>query len=192
MSSLNEEGVTFNVAKGSEVPDNVKPGDTVNVEEGMMSQLHTTAMESSSLEEFLSEVFKDFPQHINNPEVKEYLTKFYLDLGGPIDEGKLKKALTGLALFTTLIAGNNAINNSFPQMKALKAAYEQAEDAGDKEKMKELKNKITKQTIYLDTGKGEPQIPESIKEIVKKCYNKGMAKENIVKVVNRYLAEVKK
>ena len=182
MSSLNEEGVTFNVAKGSEVPDNVKPGDTVNVEEGMMSQLHTTAMESSSLEEFLSEVFKDFPQHINNPEVKEYLTKFYLDLGGPIDEGKLKKALTGLALFTTLIAGNNAINNSFPQ----------AEDAGDKEKMKELKNKITKQTIYLDTGKGEPQIPESIKEIVKKCYNKGMAKENIVKVVNRYLAEVKK
>ena len=149
-------------------------------------------MEASSLEEFLSEVYEDFPQHINNPEVKEYLTKFYLDLGGPIDEGKLKKALTGLALFTALIAGNNAINNSFPEMKALKAAYEQAEDAGDKEKMKELKNKITKQTIYLDTGKGESQIPESIKEIVKKCYNKGMAKENIAKVVNRYLAEVKK
>ena len=157
-----------------------------NVSEGVMKELEFMAMESSSLEEFLGNVYEEYPQHEGNAEIKEYLTKFYLDLGGPIDEGKLKKTLTGLALFTALIAGNNAINNSFPEMKALKAAYEKAEEAGDKEKMKELKDKITKQTIYLDTGKGGSQIPESIKEIVKKCYNKGMAKETIVKVVKEY------
>jgi hypothetical protein len=109
MRPLNEEGVIYNVAKGSEVPDDVKPGDTVNVEE------------------------KD------------------------IDEGKLKNFLTGAALFTALIAGNSAITNSNPNMKSLKIAYEKAEDAGDKEKMKAIKDKITKQTIFLDTGKGEPQ-----------------------------------
>lgn len=135
ISILNEEGVTYNVEKGGEVPSDVKPGDTVNVsEEG-------------------------------------------------VEEGKLKNALTGIALFTALIAGNNAITNSNPQMKSLKAAYEQAKDSGDEVKMKELKDKITKQTIYLDTGKGEPQ---SVKEIVKKCYQKGMTKENISKVIKEY------
>jgi hypothetical protein len=74
-----------------------------------------------------------------------------------LDEGKLKNFLTGAALFTALIAGNNAITNSNPNMKALKIAYEKAEDAGDKEKMKVIKDKISKQTIFLDTGKGEPQ-----------------------------------
>ena len=140
ISILNEEGVTYNVEKGGEVPSDVEPGDTVNVSED------------------------------------------------GVDEGKLKNALTGIALFTALIAGNNAITNSNPQMKSLKAAYEQAKDSGDKVKMKELKDKITKQTIFLDTGKGEPQ---SIKEIVKKCLNRGMIKENISKVVKKYLAEVK-
>ena len=33
---------------------------------------------------------------------------------------------------------------------------------------------------------------ETVKEIVKKCLNKGMIKENISKVVKKYLAEVKK
>ena len=183
MSFLKEEGVTYNVEKGGEVPSDVKPGDTVNVSEGIMGELYIMAMESSSLEEFLDEVYKSYPQHVGNLEIKEFLSKYYLDLGGPIDEGKLKKALTGIALFTALIAGNNAINNSFPEMKALKVAYEQAKDDGDKAKMKELKNKITKQTIYLDTGKGEPQ---TVKEIVKKCYQRGMAKENISKVIKEY------
>ena len=106
-----------------------------------------------------------------------------------VEEGKLKNALTGMALFAALIAGNNAITNANPQMKSLKAAYEQAKDSGDEVKMKELKDKITKQTIFLDTGKGEPQ---SVKEIVKKCLNRGMIKENISKVVKKYLAEVKR
>ena len=183
ISILNEEGVTYNVEKGGEVPSDVKPGDTVNVSEGIMGELNIMAMESSSLEEFLGEVYKSYPQHVGNPKIKEFLTKYYLDLGGPIDEGKLKKALTGIALFTALIAGNNAITNSNPQMKSLKAAYEQAKDSGDEVKMKELKDKITKQTIYLDTGKGEPQ---SVKEIVKKCYQRGMTKENISKVIKEY------
>ena len=54
--------------------------------EGIMSNLNLIAMESSSLEEFLSDVYQDYPQHRDNPEIKDFLTKYYLDLGGPIDE----------------------------------------------------------------------------------------------------------
>ena len=112
-----------------------------------------------------------------------------------IDEGKLKNFLTGAALFTALIAGNNAITNSNPQMKALKNAYEKAEDVGDKEKMKVIKDKITKQRIFLDTGKGDSQsvkeedikLPSDttftvdLKHLVKKHMNKGNDKESAIK-----------
>ena len=54
--------------------------------EGIMSNLNLIAMESSSLEEFLSDVYQDYPQHRDNPEIKDFLTKYYLNLGGPIDE----------------------------------------------------------------------------------------------------------
>jgi hypothetical protein len=78
-----------------------------------------------------------------------------------LEEGKLKKIFTGAALFAALLAGNKALTDSSPVLKKLKAEYEQAEAKGDKEKMKELKDKIAKQEIAIETG----VIDKSIQEI---------------------------
>lgn len=77
-----------------------------------------------------------------------------------LEEGKLKKTLTGLALFAALLAGNKALTDSSPVLKKLKAEYEQAEAKGDKEKMKELKDKIAKQEIAIETGSIDTSIQE--------------------------------
>ena len=77
-----------------------------------------------------------------------------------LEEGKLKKTLTGLALFAALLAGNKALTDSSPVLKKLKAEYEQAEAKGDKEKMKELKDKIAKQEIAIETGTVDTSIQE--------------------------------
>jgi len=54
--------------------------------EGMMSNLNLMAMEASSLQEFLDDVYQDYPQHKSNGDIKDFLIKYYLNLGGPIDE----------------------------------------------------------------------------------------------------------
>lgn len=77
-----------------------------------------------------------------------------------LEEGKLKKTLTGLALFAALLAGNKALTDSSPVLKKLKAEYEQAEAKGDKEKMKELKDQISKQRIAIETGVIDTSIQE--------------------------------
>jgi len=54
--------------------------------EGMMSNLNLMAMEASSLQEFLDDVYQDYPQHKSNGDIRDFLIKYYLNLGGPIDE----------------------------------------------------------------------------------------------------------
>ena len=198
MSFLNEKGVTYNVEKGGEVPSDVKPGDTVNVSEGVMNRLEVMAMESSSLEEFLGDVYEEYPQHEGNSEIKEELIKFYLDLGGPIDEGKLSKAAGYVAIMAALLGLNKAtsesIYNSDPKIKDAIENYEDAKEAGNKENMAKFKKEIKLRKLAWDINKpmDEAKTIESIKEIVKKCYNKGMAKENIAKVIKEYQKRLNK
>ena len=77
-----------------------------------------------------------------------------------LEEGKLKKIFTGAALFAALLAGNKALTDSSPVLKKLKAEYEQAEAKGDKEKMKELEDRIKKQEIAIETGVVDTSIQE--------------------------------
>ena len=80
-----------------------------------------------------------------------------------IEEGRLTKILGGVSLLAAL-AGVNASIESDPTMQALEDAYEQAEIKGDEVKMKELKDKIAKQAVYLSAGQGEEQnIDEKLK-----------------------------
>ena len=77
-----------------------------------------------------------------------------------LEEGKLKKIFTGAALFAALLAGNKALTDSSPVLKKLKTEYEQAEAKGDKEKMKELEDRIKKQEIAIETGVVDTSIQE--------------------------------
>ena len=54
--------------------------------EGVAKDLEIKAMEASSLEEFLDDVYQDYPQHKGKFDIRDFLTKYYLSLGGPIDE----------------------------------------------------------------------------------------------------------
>ena len=73
-----------------------------------------------------------------------------------IEEGRLAKILGGVSLLAALASVNASIEND-PTMQALEDAYEQAEIKGDEVKMKELKDKIAKQAVYLSAGQGEEQ-----------------------------------
>jgi len=76
-----------------------------------------------------------------------------------LEEGKLKKTLTGLALVAALLA-NKISTDSSPVLKDLKAEYEQAEAKGDKKEMERLKDEIAKQDIAINTGVVDTSIQE--------------------------------
>ena len=59
-------------------------------------------------------------------------------------------------------------------------------------KRKEYQAKKASDSAKKEKEKEAPIKKDPIKEIVKKCLNRGMIKENISKVVKKYLAEVKK
>lgn len=105
-----------------------------SMKEGVAKDLYIKAMESSSLEEFLSDVYQDYPQHKGNNDIANYLKNYYLDAGGPIDEGKVKDFLKGAALLAALIGLNKAasenIYKSDPKIKALTSKYEKARKRG--------------------------------------------------------------
>lgn len=102
---------------------------------------------------------KEYMKALYASELKEVLyerimTK--LSQKQQIEEGRLAKILGGVSLLAAL-AGVNASIESDPIMQALENAYEQAEANGDEAKMKELKDKIAKQAVYLSAGQGEEQ-----------------------------------
>jgi hypothetical protein len=157
---------------------------------------------------FLDEKFSD--EYDDNPKLKgkqkdlpDALQKAIID--DDLEEGKVKNFLTGLALFTALMAGKNAVVNSDPGLKKLKAAYEQAEKKDDAEKMKELKDKITKQKIWLEAGEGEPQSVDEtktvelpadttftldLKHLMKKHMDEGKSQEDVVKLTKKLMAKL--
>ena len=190
MNFLDE--VTYNIQPGEEVPNTVKPDDTVNIgdhsmeekkgkdldgdgdvdsddylaardaaikkaksmKEGVAKDLEIKAMEASSLQEFLDDVYQDYPQHKSNGDIKDFLIKYYLNAGGPIDEGKAKSWLVGLGLTAAAIAGLKGLDNSDPVVKAIKTAQSQGLVDTPAEK-KAAKDMLLRRGVWLDTGRGE-------------------------------------
>ena len=130
-----------------------------SMKEGVAKDLEIKAMEASSLEEFLDDVYQDYPQHKGNFDIKDFLTKYYLNAGGPLDEiseGKLANALGGVALLAGLLLMNK-INSNDPVVQRLQAAYEQAE--GNKSAQDSIKDLISKRLIFLDSGEFDNTTP---------------------------------
>ena len=71
-----------------------------------------------------------------------------------VKEGRLSKALGGLAVLSSLILMNK-INSSDPVVQRLKAEYEQADPA----QQDSIQKLITKRLIFLDTGKFDDSTP---------------------------------
>ena len=154
---------TYNIKPGTKIPTDVdfKPGDIINIGETASTSKYDN---DPSLNGKQTELPDDLQAGIINAAkkkgVKAAKKKSIKVDESELEEGKLKKTLTGLALFTALLAGNKALTDSSPVLKKLKAEYEQAEAKGDKEKMKELKDKIAKQEIAIETGVIDTSIQE--------------------------------
>lgn len=125
-----------------------------SMKEGVAKDLEIKAMEASSLQEFLDDVYQDYPQHKSNGDIKDFLIKYYLNAGGPIDEGKTKNWLIGLGLTAAAIAGLKGLDNSDPVVKAIKTAQSQGLVDTPAEK-KAAKDMLLRRGVWLDTGKGE-------------------------------------
>ena len=121
-----------------------------SMKEGVAKDLYMKAMESSSLEEFLSDVYQDYPQHKGNSDIADYLKKYYLEAGGPIDEGKASKFLGALGIAAALLTVGQS-NKSDSVLKAIDAKIEMADTPAEKSALKKLANK---RLVWLDTGKG--------------------------------------
>ncbi len=104
-------------------------------------------------------IAKNQVKNMNEDKLKEIIKKKLSTKpkSNEIEEGKAGRVLGGLALFAALMAGNRALLDAEPRMAKLKTAYEQAEKAGDTDRMKKIEDAITKQEIYLSTGQGEEQ-----------------------------------
>jgi hypothetical protein len=147
--------VTYNVEPGAKIPDvEFKSGDVVNIKE--------TSPKTSKYNDdpSLKGGQKNLPDSLQAGIIKAAKKKGVKMGESELEEGKLKKMFTGAALFAALLAGNKALTDSSPVLKKLKAEYEQAEAKGDKEKMKELEDRIKKQEIAIETGVVDTSIQE--------------------------------
>ena len=241
MNFLDE--VTYNIQPGEEVPNTVKPDDTVNIgdhsmeekkgkdidgdgdvdsddylaardaaikkaksmKEGVAKDLEIKAMEASSLEEFLDDVYQDYPQHKGNFDIKDFLTKYYLNAGGPIDEGKLSKAAGYIAIMAALLGLNKAtserIYNSDPKIKAAIENYEKAKESGNKENMAKFEKEIKKRKLAWDAGKpmdeaktielpADTTFTVDLKHLMKKHMDEGKSKEDTIKFTKALMAKL--
>ncbi len=166
------------------------------MKEGVAKDLEMKAMEASSLEEFLDDVYQDYPQHKGKFDIKDFLTKYYLNAGGPIDEGKLSKAAGYIAIMAALLGLNKAtserIYNSDPKIKAAIENYEKAKEAGNKEDIAKFEKEIKKRKLAWDVGRPMDEAKDielpadttftlDLKHLIKKHMNKGNDKESAIK-----------
>lgn len=74
-----------------------------------------------------------------------------------VEEGKLSRALGGIAVLAALLGINKAtserIYNSDPKIKAATEKYEKAKEAGDKEAMAKFEKEIKKRKLAWDAGR---------------------------------------
>ena len=190
--------------KQKDLPDALQKAIIGRTNEGVAKDLEMKAMEASSLEEFLDDVYQDYPQHKGKFDIRDFLTKYYLNAGGPIDEGKVKDFLKGAALLAALIGLNKAasenIYKSDPKIKALTSKYEKAEKEGDKKAMADFKKEIEKRKLQWDTGKVDEsktiELPADttftvdLKHLMKKHMDEGKSKEDTIKFTKALMAKL--
>jgi hypothetical protein len=190
--------------KQKNLPDALQKSIVGKTNEGVVKDLEMKAMEASSLEEFLDDVYQDYPQHKGKWEIEDFLKKYYLNAGGPIDEGKVKDFLKGAALLAALIGLNKAasenIYKSDPKIKALTSKYEKAEKEGDKKAMADFKKEIEKRKLQWDTGKVDEsktiELPADttftvdLKHLMKKHMDEGKSKEDTIKLTKALMAKL--
>jgi len=199
--------------KQKDLPDALQKAIIGKTNEGVAKDLEMKAMEASSLEEFLDDVYQDYPQHKGNFDIKDFLTKYYLNAGGPIDEGKAKNWLIGLGLTAAAIAGLKGLDNSDPVVKAIKTAQSQGLVDTPAEK-KAAKDMLLRRGVWLDTGKGEGgditvvnvnkalkeaktiELPADttftvdLKHLMKKHMDEGKSKEDTIKFTKALMAKL--
>lgn len=172
--------------------------------EGIMSELDILAQEASSVEEFLENVFAEYPQHRNNPETVEYLEDFYDEVQNRVDEGKLKKVLGGAALLAALLGINKATSekmyNGDPKIKSLTTQYEKAKKEGDKEAMAKFEKEIENRKVQWDTGKvnetktlelpADTTFTIDLKHLMKKHMDEGKSQEDVVKLTKALMKKL--
>jgi len=176
-----------------------------SMKEGVAKDLEMKAMEASSLEEFLDDVYQDYPQHKGNFDIKDFLTKYYLNAGGPIDEGKLSKAAGYIAIMAALLGLNKAtserIYNSDPKIKGAIENYEKAKEAGNKEDMAKFEKEIKKRKLAWDVGKpmdeaktielpADTTFTVDLKHLMKKHMDEGKSKEDTIKFTKALMAKL--
>jgi hypothetical protein len=147
--------VTYNVEPGAKIPDvEFKSGDVVNIKE--------TSPKTSKYNDdpSLKGGQKNLPDSLQAGIIKAAKKKGVKMGESELEEGKLKKTLTGAALFAALLAGNKALTDASPVLKKLKAEYEQAEAKGDTKRMEELEDLIEKHTFAIETGIVDKSIQE--------------------------------
>ena len=190
--------------KQKDLPDALQKAIVGKTNEGVAKDLEMKAMEASSLEEFLDDVYQDYPQHKGKWEIEDFLKKYYLNAEGPIDEGKVKDFLKGAALLAALIGLNKAasenIYKSDPKIKALTSKYEKAEKEGDKKAMADFKKEIEKRKLQWDTGKVDEaktiELPADttftldLKHLMKKHLDEGKSQEDVVKLTKALMAKL--
>ena len=125
-----------------------------SMKESVAKDLYIKAMESSSLEEFLSDVYQDYPQHKGNSDIADYLKNYYLDAGGPLNEGSLKSLLVALGIGAASVGLLKKLDASDPIVKAIKTAQEKGLVDTPAEK-KAAKDMLLRRGVWLDTGRGE-------------------------------------
>jgi hypothetical protein len=136
------------------VEETLNKFDNKSMKEGVAKDLYIKAMESSSLEEFLSDVYQDYPQHKGNSDIADYLKNYYLDAGGPLNEGSLKSLLVALGIGAASVGLLKKLDASDPVVKAIKTAQEKGLVDTPAEK-KAAKDMLLRRGVWLDTGRGE-------------------------------------
>ena len=142
MNFLDE--VTYNIQPGEEVPDTVKPDDTVNIGNHSMEEKKGKDLDGDG------DIDSDDYLAARDAAIKRAKSM----KEGDLEEGKLANALGGVALLASLVLMNK-INSSDPVVQRLKAEYEQAEPA----KKDSIEKLLTKRLIFLDTGKFDDSTP---------------------------------
>jgi len=218
MSFLDE--VTYNVTKGSAPPDpdTLEDDDVVNIEEKSPKNLgygidpETGKFKSMSSNDAIKHFLAQVKQSVDDegdewPTIKEDLAKFIRKAGGaeyktPFTDfannikgwlkGKKDKSPEEREKFITKFTNLHKT----PQDEFDAFIKDLGKEGYDKNEIKKIikKRKEYQAKKASDSAKKEKEKAKKtpIKEIVKNCLNRGMAKENIVKVVKKYLAEVKK
>ena len=220
MSFLDE--AVYNVEKGATPPDpkDLEDDDVINIGEKSPDNLgygkdpETGEFKSMSsndaIKHFIAQIKQDIEDEGDEwPAIKEDLAKFIRKAGG----AEYKTPFTDLVKsYDDWVEGDKNNDDKSPeereklikQFANIHKAPQDKFDAFVKEvgelgwENDDITKLIKKQKEYkaeqnaAEKKKEEDDYKEDVKEIVKKCLNRGMIKENISKVVKKYLAEVKK